>query len=53
MLLTITQILSLRKVVQVGSSADIKLSKAQLHEIGQSGQVLSRLLGPLLKTNLP
>ena len=50
MLLTITQILSLRKVVQVGSSADIK---PQLHEIEQSGQVLSRLLGPLLKTNLP
>ena len=36
-----------------GSSANIKLSKTQLHKIGQSGGFLGRLLGPLLKTGLP
>ena len=35
------------------SSANIKLSKTQLHKIGQSGEFLDRLLGPLLKTGLP
>ena len=30
----------------------MKLSKTQLHKIGQSGGFLSRLLGPLLKTGL-
>ena len=33
-----------------GSSANIKLSKAQLHKIGQSGEFLGTLLGPLLNT---
>ena len=36
-----------------GSSANIKLSKTQLHKIGQSIGFLGRLLGPLLKTGLP
>ena len=36
-----------------GSSANIKLSKTQLHKIGQSGGFLGRLLGPLPKTGLP
>ena len=36
-----------------GSSANIKLSKAQLHKIGQLGGMLGRNLGPLLKTGLP
>ena len=36
-----------------GSSANIKLSKTQLHKIGQSIEFLGRLLGPLLKTGLP
>ena len=31
----------------------MKLSKSQLHKIGQSGGFLGRLLGPLLKTRLP
>ena len=31
----------------------MKLSKAKLHKIGQSGGFLGRLLGPLLKTGLP
>ena len=29
------------------------ISKTQLHKIGQSGRFLGRLLGPLLKTELP
>ena len=35
-----------------GSSADIKLPKTQLHEKGQSGRFLGRVLGPLPKTCL-
>ena len=35
------------------SSANTKLSKTQLHKIGQSGGFLGILLGPLLKTSLP
>ena len=31
----------------------MKLSKTQLHQIGQPGGFLGRLLGPLLKTSLP
>ena len=53
MLLTNTQISRLRKAFANGSSANIKLSKTQLHKIGQSGKFLGRLLGPLLKTGLP
>ena len=34
-------------------STDLKLSKAQINKIIQSGGFLSRLLGPLLKTRLP
>ena len=34
------------------SFANIKLSKTQLHKIGQSGEFLGRVLGPLLKTGL-
>ena len=32
---------------------DIKLSKAQISKIFQSGRFLGKLLGPLLKTGLP
>ena len=32
---------------------NIKLCKTQLHQIGQSGGFLVRLLGPLLKSGLP
>ena len=35
------------------SSANIKLSKTQLHKLEQSGGYLGRLLGPLIKTGLP
>ena len=53
LLLTITQVSKLRKAFKNNSSAGIKLSKNQLHRIGQSGGFLGRLLGPLLKTVLP
>ena len=51
-LLTNTEVSKLRKAFANNSSANIKLSKAQLHKVGQSGGFLSRLLGPLLKTGL-
>ena len=50
MLLTNTQVSRLRKAFANGSSANIKLSKTQLHKIGKSGGFLGRLLGSLLKT---
>ena len=53
MLLTNTQVLRLCKAFPNNSSANIILSKTQLHKIGQSGGFLDRLLGPLLKTGLP
>ena len=53
MLLTNTQVWRLRKAFASGSSANIKLSKTQLHKIEQSGRFLGRLLEPLLKTGLP
>ena len=34
-------------------STDLKLSRAQISKIVQSGGFLGRLLGPLLKTGLP
>ena len=53
MLLTNAQVSKIRKAFGNGSSANTKLSKTQLHKIGQSKGVLGRLLGPLLKTGLP
>ena len=53
LLLTNTQVSRLRKAFVNNSSANIKLPKTQLHKIGQSGEFLGRLLGPLLKTGLP
>ena len=53
LLLTEKQVSSLRKSFANNSSADIKLSKTQLSKMTQSGGLLSRLLGPLLKTGLP
>ena len=35
-----------------GPSANIKLSKTQFHKIGQSGGLLGRILGLLLKNGL-
>ena len=52
LVLTDRQISSLRKSFASNSSADVKLSKAQLSKMIQSGGFLSRLLGPLLKTVL-
>ena len=53
LLLTNTQVLKLCKAFANGSSANMKLSKTQLHQIGQSGGFLGRRLGPLLKNGLP
>ena len=53
LLLTNTQVSRFRKTFGNNSSANIKLSKTQLHKIGQSEGFLGRLLGPLLKTGLP
>ena len=53
LLLTNAQFLKLRKAFANGSSFNIKLSKTQLHKIGQTGKFLGRLLGPLIKTGLP
>ena len=52
-LLTNTKVSKLRKDFQNNSSANIKLSKTQLHKIVQSGGSLGSLLGPLLKNGLP
>ena len=52
MLWTNTQVSGLCKTFANGSSANIKLSKTQLHKIGQSGGLLGRHLGPLKKTGL-
>ena len=53
LLLTNKKVLRLRKAFANGSSANIKYTKTQLHKIGESGWLLGRLLGPLLKTGLP
>ena len=47
------QVLRLRKAFANGLSANIHLSKTQLHKIGKSGGFFSRPLEPLLKTALP
>ena len=61
LLLTNTQVSMLRKAFSNGSSANIKLSKTQLHKIGQSiqneakeqkGAFLSMLLGTLRPSSL-
>ena len=51
--LTNTQVSKLHKALVNNSSADIKISRVQLHKIGQSGGSLGWLLEPLLKTGLP
>ena len=52
LLLTNRQVTSLRKAFANYLSADIKLSETQLSKMTQSGELLGRLLGPLLKTGL-
>ena len=53
LLLTDRHVANLRKTFPNNSSTDIKLSKTQLSTMIQSGGFLSRLLGPLSKTELP
>ena len=53
LLLTNTQVLRFRKAFTNDSSANIKLSKTQLHKIRQSVGFLGTLLRPLLKIGLP
>ena len=53
LLLTNRQVSRLRIDFANNLSTDIKLSKTQLHNIGQSGRFLDRLLDPLLKTKFP
>ena len=53
LLLTNRQIANLRKAFINYLSSDIRLSKTQLSKMIQSGGFLGRLLGPLLKTELP
>ena len=53
MLLTNTHILKLSKVFPNNSSANINSSKTQFHKIRQSGGFVVRLLGPIVKTDLP
>ena len=48
LLLTNTQVLKLCKAFENNSSANVKWSKTQLNKIGQSGELLGALLGPLL-----
>ena len=52
LLLTI-QKTKVRNAFNNNMSTDLKLSKAQISKIIQSGGFLGRLLGPLLKTGLP
>ena len=53
LLLTIRQTTKLRNAIESNMSTDIKLPKAQISKIIQSGGFLGKLLGPLLKTGLP
>ena len=52
-LLTTRQTTKLRNSIENNMSTDIKLSKAQISKIIQSGGFLGNLLGPLLRTGLP
>ena len=53
LLLTNTQVARLRKDFANNCSTNIKLSRTQLHKIGQSGGFSGRILGPLLTSGLP
>ena len=53
LLLTGRQVSSILKAFSNNSSVDIKFSKTQLSKMIQSGGFLGKLLGPLLKTELP
>ena len=53
LLLTDRQISNICKSFADNSSVEIKFSKTQLSKRIQSGRFLGKLLGPLLKTELP
>ena len=53
LLLTNTQYSRLCKAFPNKPLANIKITKIQLHKIGQSGGFLGRLIGPLSKTGFP
>ena len=53
LLLKDRQVSSIRKAFANNSLVDIKFSKTQLSKMIQSGGLLGKLLGPLLKTGLP
>ena len=53
LLLTDSQVSSVRKAFANNPSVDIKFSKPQLSKMIQSGGFLGKLLGPMLKTGLP
>ena len=53
LLLTTRQTTKLRNAIENNLQTDIKLSKAQISKLIQSGRFLGKLLGPLLKTGLP
>ena len=53
LLLTTRQKTKIINAFNNNTPTDIKLSKAQINKIIQSGGSLGRLLGPLLKTGLP
>ena len=52
LLLTTRKTTKLRNSIENNMSTDIKLSKAQISKIIQSGGFLGKLLGSLLKTGL-
>ena len=53
LLLTARQKTKVRNAFNDNASTDLKLSKAQISKIIQSGGLLGRLLDPLLKTGQP
>ena len=53
LLLTTRQTNKLRNVIENNLQTDIKLSRAQISKIIQSGGFLGKILGPLLQTGLP
>ena len=50
LLLTTRQITKLRNAIENNMLTDIRLSKAQISKIIQSGGFLGKIIGPLLKT---
>ena len=53
LLLTTRQTSKLRNAIENNMSTDIKLAKAQISKIIQSGGFLGKRIDPLLKTGLP